>query len=316
MSSTKRKLLETKLQRRVRPRRELSEELAELSDSPPPSIVRNENQGSEDEESSSEVEKQESDGAAQIDGNGSEVESSESDSDSDPEPEDAGSISFGALAKAQASLAGNKKGKSSKQGKIVGDGWEDNEAKERKAGRKDARDFNRSSKHAPTELSSKKAVSRRREVIPVPKRVHRDPRFEPVSGEIDAYKIRKAYSFLEDYREDEMKELRATIRKTKDEDERDRLKRQLISMENRKKAQDRKDKADEVVRAHKQEEKELVKAGKKPFYLKESEKRKRVLLDTYSGMKKGQLDHVIERRRRKLDQKEKKRLPFARRERS
>jgi ribosomal RNA-processing protein 36 len=201
--------------------------------------------------------------------------------------------------------------KSSKGGD---DTWENNEAVERKAGKKDLRDFNRTSKHAPTEMSSKKAVSRKREVVPVTKREYRDPRFEPLVGHADEAKVRKAYSFLDDYREDEMKELRNAIKTTKDDEAKEKLKRALLSMESRKKAQLRKDKEKEVLDRHRKEEKELVKQGKKPFYLKKSEQKKRVLLDQYGSLKGKQLDRVIERRRKKVEGKEKKKMPFARRD--
>lgn len=235
---------------------------------------------------------------------------------SEPEsPNGAASISFGALAKAQATLsrAGKATTLDTKTPKREGDTWGDNEAVERKAGKKDHRDFNRSSKHAPAEMSSKKAVSRKREVVPVTKREYRDPRFEPLAGKVDETKVRKAYSFLDDYREDEMKELRNAIKTTKDDEAKEKLKRTLSSMESRKKAQLRKDKEKEILDQHRKEEKELVKQGKKPFYLKKSEQKKRVLLDQYGSLKGKQLDHVIERRRKKVEGKEKKKMPFARR---
>lgn len=203
--------------------------------------------------------------------------------------------------------------KSGKKDKKGDDTWEDNEALERKAGRKDHRDFNRSSKHAPTELSSKKAVSRKREVVPVIKRQFRDPRFEALGGPVDDSKVKAAYSFLDDYREDEMKELKEAIKKTKGEDAKERLKRALMSMESKKKADLRKKKEQEILDRHKKEEKELVKQGKKPFYLKKAEQKKRVLMDQYGNLKGKQLDRVIERRRKKVEGKEKKRIPFARR---
>jgi len=203
-----------------------------------------------------------------------------------------------------------KYGKKDKKGD---DTWEDNEALERKAGRKDHRDFNRSSKHAPTELSSKKAVSRKREVVPVIKRLFRDPRFEALAGPVDDSKVKAAYSFLDDYREDEMKELKEAIKKTKDEDTKERLKRALMSMESKKKADLRKKKEQEILDRHRKEEKELVKQGKKPFYLKKAEQKKRMLMDQYGNLKGKQLDRVIERRRKKVEGKEKKRMPFARR---
>lgn len=192
--------------------------------------------------------------------------------------------------------------------------WGDEEAIERKVGRKDHRDFNRSNKHAPTEISSKKAVSRRREVVPVHKREVRDPRFESLAGHMDESKVRAAYSFLDDYREDEMKELRAAIKTTKDEDAKEKLKRALSSMESRKKADLRKRKDEEVLDRHRKEEKELVKQGKKPFYLKTAERKKRVLLDQFGNLKGKQLDRVIERRRKKVEGKEKKNMPFSRRD--
>jgi ribosomal RNA-processing protein 36 len=194
-----------------------------------------------------------------------------------------------------------------------GDTWENNEALERKAGRKDHRDFNRSSKHAPTEISSKKAVSRKREVVPVPKREFRDPRFEPLSGFVDEVKVRAAYSFLDEYRDDEIKELKSAIKTARDEDAKDKLKRALMSMESKKKAQMRKQKEQEILDNHRKAEKELVKQGKQPFYLKKAEQKKRVLLDQFGGLKGKKLDHVIERRRKKQEGREKKKMLFKRR---
>merc|ERR1712225_31308 len=237
MSSVKRKAPETLLQRRVRPRWEPSEKLEETNEETlAESSAENDDEGVRD--------------AAE------ENDSSEEPESDEPEEEitdNVASISFGALAKAQASLEpGRKKRVANK----VGDTWEDNEALERKAGRKDHRDFNRSSKHAPTEISSKKAVSRKREVVPVVKRAYRDPRFEAVGGPIDETKVSKAYAFLDDYREDEMKELRNAIKNTKDEDAKEKLKRALLSMESKKKAQLRKNKEQEILDRHRKEEKE------------------------------------------------------------
>jgi len=110
-----------------------------------------------------------------------------------------------------------------------------------------------------------------------------------------------------------MKDLKAAIKITKDEDAREKLKRVLSSMESRKKAELRKKKEYEILDQHKKEEKELVKQGKNPFYLKKAEQKKRVLLDQFGNLKGKQLDHVIERRRKKVEGKEKKHMPFSRR---
>ncbi|RDW70142.1 DUF947-domain-containing protein [Coleophoma crateriformis] len=300
MSSVKRKALGEGLQRRVRARRESSEELESVGSAP---SVEDVGSASDDESNDAEEEAQDEESD----------ESSGSESD-EAGPDGAASISFGALAKAQASL--NSKGNKTKASKKKGnsdDTWENNEAKERKAGRDDKRDFNRSSKHAPTEISSKKAVSRRREVIPVAKRAFRDPRFEALAGDLNESKVQAAYSFLDDYRDDEMKELRAAIKQTKNEDDKEKLKRTLLSMESKKKADLRKKKEHEILDKHRKEEKELVKQGKQPFYLKKSEQKNRLLVEQFGELKGKQLDHVIERRRKKQEGKEKKRLPMARR---
>ncbi|TAQ90404.1 hypothetical protein B7494_g1265 [Chlorociboria aeruginascens] len=304
MALMKRKIIESGLQRRVRARRGSSEELESAHSA---KSVNEDSDIEEEASKNSESEGNEDENESEGD------ESSSSDADS---PEEAVSISFGALVKAQSTLSRFGEGpKLTKFLKRPGDDdtWENNEAIERKAGRKDRRDFNRPSKHAPTEISSKKAVSRKREVIPIAKREYRDPRFEPLAGPLDEAKLKKAYSFLDDYREDEMKELKSAIKSTKDEDAQERLKRALLSMESRKKAQMRKDKEQEVLDRHRKEEKELVKQGKKPFYLKKAEQKKRVLLDQFGALKGKQLDRVIERRRKKVEGKEKKRIPFVRR---
>ncbi|TVY46514.1 rRNA biogenesis protein rrp36, partial [Lachnellula cervina] len=119
-------------------------------------------------------------------------------------------------------------------------------------------------------------------VIPVAKRDVRDPRFEPVTGPpVDEARVRKAYGFLEDYREDEMKELRGAIRKERDEEQKEKLKKALGAMENRKKARERREREEAVLERHRKEEKELVRQGKQPYYLKQKEVDKRVLVDTF-----------------------------------
>jgi ribosomal RNA-processing protein 36 len=313
MSSIKRKALGSQLQRRVRARRDPSPELVDdIEEDSGPEEEGFGGRGSEDgsEPGSDEDASREED----------EEDEEEEDSDNDSEPEEAATISFGALAKAQQSLEKSKDKKGSKtsttvrkNGKSIDDTWNDFEAAERKKGRKDDRDFHRTSKHAPTEVSSKKAVSRRREVVVVQKRQVRDPRFEPLAGHADEQKFNKAYSFLNDYRKDETKQLKDEIRKTKDESKKAELKRTLHSMESKMKAAERKQKEQEILDRHRKEEKELVAQGKKPFYLKKAEQKKQLILEQYKGLKGKQLDHVIERRRKKVDAKEKKNLPFARR---
>lgn len=146
---------------------------------------------------------------------------------------------------------------------------DDDDDEESDASDSDAAPKSRSSKHAPKVQSSKRMVSRKRAVIDVKKPVFRDPRFDNMGGaKPDENTMDNRYSFLKDYRNSEIADLKATIRKTKNEGEKERLKKQLISMESQKKTRENKEKQQEIVREHKKKEKELIKQGKQPFYLK------------------------------------------------
>ncbi|KAK3327896.1 hypothetical protein B0T19DRAFT_400702 [Cercophora scortea] len=307
------------LQRRVRPR--IEPEPESESDAPSEEGVGSDGSETSDAESGSD------DGSEEEEGE----EDDESASDSEAESEDgpipgAAQLSFGALARAQASMTSSSSS-SKKSGKAASAKDELGEAEtrrepdwgpERARLEREKRDkmAKRANKHAPVEVSSKKPVSRRREFIEVPKREARDPRFGPLgpmNTTVDDIKARNAYAFLDEYQADEMNQLRAAIKKAKDGPAKDELQRALMSMESRKKAKDRKDRERALIEEHRRQEKELVKQGKTPFYLKKSEQKKRLLIDQFASMKKGQIDHAIERKRKKVDSKEKKNMPWARR---
>ncbi|OJD31546.1 rrna processing protein [Diplodia corticola] len=171
----------------------------------------------------------------------------------------------------------------------------------------------RSSKHAPAVMTSKKPVSRKREVLASKKRTARDPRFEALSGSLDSNQLKHNYAFLDQYRDSEMAELKASIKKTKNEEDKNILKRKLLSMESQKKAKDSKERHEKVVREHKKQERDAVKQGKTPYFLKKSEVKQRALVDQFSNMKGKQRERLIERRRKKATAKERKNMPDARR---
>lgn len=171
----------------------------------------------------------------------------------------------------------------------------------------------RSSKHAPGSMSSKRQVTRKRTVVDAPKRHVRDPRFGPVGGAMDETKIEKNYAFLNDYQESEMSELRAAIRKTRDEEDKDILKRKLLSMESKKKSREGKERQQQVLREHRKKEKEAINQGKNPFYLKTADQKQLALVDKYNSMKSRDREKLMDRRRKKVAGREKKNMPQARR---
>lgn len=227
-------------------------------------------------------------------------------------PVDLSTVSFGALAHAQATLA--PAGRRAARAAAASDATASarSAARAARAGAPGAKPQpapapRRSSKHAPREQSSKKPVPRLREVLADERRKPRDPRFDPLitGGEGGGG---GAYAFLDEYRDREMAELRAQLRKTRDAAARDRLGRQLASMESRREAARRRLDKEALLRDHRRREKELVARGKKPFYLKKSEQRERLLTKRYEAMTDGQVDRAMARKRKKVAGKEKKEL--------
>jgi ribosomal RNA-processing protein 36 len=168
----------------------------------------------------------------------------------------------------------------------------------------------RPSKHAPQALSSKHAVSRHRTVIDAPTLTPRDPRFDPLTGPIDPNRFTQNYSFLSSYRTSEISALKTAIRAPKTPaEEKEKLQTALKRMESRRQAEEAREREREVVREHRRGERERVKEGKKPFFLKEGEVRKRVLVRRFEGMGERRRERVVERRRKKMAGREKKMMP-------
>jgi len=168
----------------------------------------------------------------------------------------------------------------------------------------------RPSKHAPQALSSKHAVSRHRTVIDAPTPTPRDPRFDPLTGPLDSNRFTQNYSFLTSYRASEISALKSAIRAPKTSaEEKEKLQMALKRMESRRQAEEAREREREVVREHRKGERERVKEGKRPWFLKEGEVRKRVLVRRFEGMGERRRERVVERRRKKVAGREKKMMP-------
>jgi ribosomal RNA-processing protein 36 len=87
------------------------------------------------------------------------------------------------------------------------------------------------------------------------------------------------------------------------------LEKALKSLQSRKDSREAKDRAAEVLKERKQGEMEKVRHGKQPFYLKKSEERKLVMEDKYSKLGKKKLEKVLEKKRKKKEGKELRRMP-------
>ncbi|KZT02652.1 uncharacterized protein LAESUDRAFT_729892 [Laetiporus sulphureus 93-53] len=186
----------------------------------------------------------------------------------------------------------------------------------------------RNNKHAPTEVSSKKPVPRKKLGVEGEKVVPRDPRFLPLTGEFSAKRFQSQYGFLAGMHTEEMKALKGNLKRAREllfssprnlreerEKEVQRLERafkRAESMVNK----DRRGKVEEEAldRAAK-EEKEKRKAGKGAWHMKNSNKKELLMRAKYEALAasggRSAVRKAIEKKQKKETQKEKKRRPFA-----
>ena len=180
----------------------------------------------------------------------------------------------------------------------------------------------RTSKHAPTVLSSKHQVSRKRDVFdPSPAIKSRDPRFDPTvqASNYDqnaVVKANKNYSFLTSYQAAEILELKSQIKKAKDPGIVADLKQRVMAFENRIRSVESKQRLRDIGQQHKQKEKEMIRTGQKskPYYLKPGEVKKLAENERLEGMGKKARDKALDRKRKREKSKESRHMPRVRRE--
>ncbi|KAL1992895.1 hypothetical protein VTN49DRAFT_3651 [Thermomyces lanuginosus] len=273
---------------------------------------------------------QERDSDTSEDSSDSNDESNDSEEDSEDSVEDEqeaikselSKISFGALARAQASLGIKRKGRNTdNEDKKSEDEPPEKKARERRNSESSSdgkTKKKRSSKHAPAIMSSKHAVSRKRVVVePPPMPKARDPRFDPaVQHSRTSYAaLNKAYSFLNDYRTSEINQMKEALAKTKDPKKKEELQHAITSATDRLKTLENKRREKEVLAEHIKKERQALREGKKskPYFLKKSELKKQALIKKYESMSSKDRVKALERRRKKLAAKEKKNMPWGRR---
>lgn len=179
---------------------------------------------------------------------------------------------------------------------------------------------NKRHKHAPTETSSKKRVSKIREIpgLEVPSnrnsRLYGDIRFDKALGSIetDPSVIRRRYQFLDEYREKEIAEMetllhdRKFLNKVSDYDK-EEMESKLRSMKSRLQSIKNKELETKIVKDY---EKEMNENNKSKYHLKQSEKRKVIQKWKFDHMKARQREKVMERKRKKRLGKEFKQFEF------
>lgn len=182
--------------------------------------------------------------------------------------------------------------------------------------------MSRKGKSKPLETSSKQPVSvLRQNVAPVrPKAI--DPRFDRSFGEFHADQFKAAYSFIKPIQDQERQLLEQSLKKERDPERRAHIQRVLNRQDAAEKSREREEFRSKVMKQWKKTEQELVKQGKKPFYLKRSDQKKLELIAKFKEMKEraaanGQslnVDKLLEKRRKHKSSKQRTGLPAKPRE--
>ncbi|KAJ2076784.1 rRNA biogenesis protein rrp36 [Coemansia sp. RSA 988] len=189
------------------------------------------------------------------------------------------------------------------------------------SGRWDSRDhtneLHRESKKMPSMMSSKRPVSRFRQVIDMPNPRSRDPRFDSLSGHLNEDLFEKSYEFLEKQQQEEMDELRkqAGKLKHKNPNEARRIQKALGSMQSQAAAKQQKRRMQELKRTHRKMETEAVKQGKTPYFLGRRDLKDLEVAQKFNKLKdSSKLDKFLEKRRKRNATKDHLRMPYQRRE--
>ncbi|OAX38762.1 DUF947-domain-containing protein [Rhizopogon vinicolor AM-OR11-026] len=185
----------------------------------------------------------------------------------------------------------------------------------------------RSSKHAPTEITSKRPVSRRRTVVESKAPQPRDPRFLHITGDYKPEKFREQYNFLSSLHSNELKTLRESLKRARKllansphdlRAEREREVGRLELAVKRGESTVNRDKREKVetdaLQKATREEREKRQHGKAGWWMKASDKKELLMKARYeeiasSGGKRA-VKKAIEKKQKKISQKEKKSRPF------
>ncbi|KAI5121265.1 hypothetical protein M0805_002310 [Coniferiporia weirii] len=184
----------------------------------------------------------------------------------------------------------------------------------------------RAHKHAPVEMSSKRPVTRKRQAVEVKKVNYRDPRFSSLGGETSTAAFQKHYSFLADMHKTELSTLKESLKRAKTmlrssprdqreerEEEVQRLERAVKRAESSVDRDRREGIEGEALERIKTEEKERRKEGKGDWHMKDSAKKELLLRARHDALAESggrfAVRKAIEKRQKKISQKEKKRIP-------
>lgn len=140
----------------------------------------------------------------------------------------------------------------------------------------------------------------------------RDPRFDPKQGYFSGRKFRQDYGFINDLRTKELKKLQSKLHSAADPEEAEKIKFVMRRTENQVREYAKQKQLDEARMQEKKQARQAISEGKRPFYERKSAKKARDLVQQYDKLKEdGKLAKHIDKRRKKISAKDRKKLDFA-----
>eukprot|EP00455_Lapot_gusevi_P005975 TRINITY_DN12557_c0_g1_i1.p1 TRINITY_DN12557_c0_g1~~TRINITY_DN12557_c0_g1_i1.p1 ORF type:complete len:262 (-),score=68.07 TRINITY_DN12557_c0_g1_i1:18-737(-) len=169
-------------------------------------------------------------------------------------------------------------------------------------------------KNRPEERSTKKRVPYGVKLT-VPKKKSRDPRFDAACGDLKEAHFRQNYAFIDEMKNNELNQLSKKLKKLKDPIRKKELEAEMIKQQQELKKVQRADQMRKRMEEWKKAEREKVKQGKQPYFLKKSVAKQLAIVDQYEELKKqGKLESYMAKRRKKNAAKDHRYIPYQRRE--
>lgn len=168
-------------------------------------------------------------------------------------------------------------------------------------------------REAPVELPANRAVKRHRTVVPVARIERRDPRFEDTSGKFDQEIFDQAYGFLGEYKDSEIQALKKEVKDLKDPEERKEMLAVLKRLQQQRADEQRAAAVRKVAADTAKESRAHVSAGGKAFYLKKRDLRELAAVERFKTLEArggNALDKALQKRRKKIASKDRKKLPM------
>ena len=128
--------------------------------------------------------------------------------------------------------------------------------------------FKRRNKDGPLEETAKKQVSQFRKIMPVKKKIIRDPRFDSLCGTFNKKAFENSYSFLTEVKQNDLKSLQKELESEEDPKRIKKIKYLIQRLENQLREERRKQEKEEKQKEEKEEIVNAIKSGEKPNFKK------------------------------------------------